>query len=150
MSRSEILSWASLATSTSVVVFYILMVFGWPEAIPDYSSNFTKIFFNVFWIAVVIEIFVDISQQKSKVQKDERDILIEGKGHRIGYSVLVVAVAFALIQFFLSGVIGPQGEAYAFGLPFTPKDIFHFLFLSLFISSAAKRLTMIINYRKDF
>ncbi len=149
MSRSEILSWTSIATSTSVVVFYVLMVFGWPDAIPDYSARFTKIFFNVFWIAVVIEIIVEISQQKSKVQKDERDILIEGRGYKIGYSILVAAVAFALVQFFLSGVIGPQGDAYLFGTMFEPKGIFHFLFLSLFVASASKRITMIYNYRKD-
>ena len=149
MSRSEILSWTSLATSASVIVFYILIVFGWPDAIPDYSARFTKIFFNVFWVAVVIEIIVGISEEKRKIQKDERDIKIEGKGYKVGYIFLVIATAFALVQFFLSGVIGPQGEAYVYGLPFTPKDIFHLLFLALFVASAAKRTTMIYHYRRE-
>ncbi len=147
MSRSEILSWTSLATSTSVVVFYILIVFGWPEAIPDYSARFTTIFFNVFWIAVAIEIFVDISEQKRKVQKDERDLMIEGKGLRIGYSILVFGVMVALVQLFIAGAVGSEIEEF---IPAAnPRFIFHFLFITLFIASASKRITMIYNYRKD-
>lgn len=149
MSRSEILSWTSLATSASVIIFYILIVFGWPDAIPDYSTKFIKIFKNVFLVALGIEIIVGISEAKRKIQKDERDFKIEGRGYKVGYIFLVVATAFALVQFFLSGVLGPQGEAYLYDLPFTPKDIFHFLFLALFIASAAKRATMIYYYRKE-
>lgn len=147
MSRSEILSWTSLATSTSVVVFYILIVFGWPEAVPDYSAKFVKIFFNVFWIAVAIEIFVEISEEKRKIQKDERDLMIEGKGLRIGYNILVIGVMISLVQLFLAGVIGSEIEEYV--RTANPKIVFHFLFLTLFIASAAKRVTMIYNYRKD-
>lgn len=147
MSRSEILSWTSLATSTSVVVFYILIVFGWPDAIPDYSARFTKIFFNVFWVAVGIEIFVEISEERRKVKKDERDLMIEGKGLRVGYNILVIGVMIALIHLFLSGTIGQAIESYS-NLVNT-KNVFHFLFLTLFIASAFKRLTMIYNYRKD-
>lgn len=147
MSRSEILSWTSLATSTSVVVFYILIVFGWPDAIPDYSPRFTKIFFNVFWIAVVIEIFVEISEQKRKVQKDERDLMIEGKGLRVGYSILVFGVMVALVQLFIAGAVGSEIEEY---IPTaSPSFVFHFLFISLFVASSSKRITMIYNYRKD-
>lgn len=148
MSKSEILSWTSLATSTSVVVFYILLVFGWPEAIPDYSSRFVKIFFNVFWIAVVIEIFVEISESKRKVDRDERDLMIEGKGHKAGYAILVTGVMIALVQLFLSGIIG--GEVGSFMRIADPSIVFHFLFLTLFVASTAKRVTMIWNYRKHY
>ena len=147
MSRSEILSWTSLATSTSVVVFYLLIVFGWPGVIPDYSANFVKIFFNVFWIAVAVEIFIDISESKRKIQKDERDLMIEAKGLRIGYSILVFGVMVAMVQLFLSGVIGSEFKDYV--RMADPKFVFHFLFLTLFVGSASKRITMIYHYRKD-
>jgi hypothetical protein len=150
MSKTELLSWTSLATSTSVLVFYLLIVFGWPDAIPDYSARFVKIFFNVFWVAVIIEMLVDMGLKRDKVGKDERDAMIESKGLKVGYSVLVVAVVFTLIQFFLSGLVGPQGEAFRFMAFFEPRNAFHFLFLSLFAASASKRIIMIYNYRKDY
>lgn len=147
MSRSEILSWTSLATSTSVVVFYLLIVFGWPEAIPDYSAKFVKLFFNVFWIAVIVEIIVEISEGKQKTQKDERDLMIEGKGLKFGYSILVFGVMISLVQLFLAGAVG--GELQNHIELAKPTYAFHFLFLTLFVASATKRVTMIYNYRKS-
>ncbi len=147
MSKQEILSWTSLASSTSVLVFYLLINFGWPDLIPDYSARAFKIFFNVFWIAVVVEIIVGITEGKKKVQKDERDFIIEAKGLKVGYNVLVVALVIALIQVFVSNFT----QSYAPNLPFAIEisSIFHFLFIALFSASAAKRVTMIYNYRKD-
>lgn len=147
MSKQEILSWTSLATSTSVVIFYILIAFGWPDGIPDYSAKFVTFAFNAFWIAVVIEMIVQISESKSKVQKDERDFLIEAKGHKAGYTILVITVMIALLQLFLSGLIGSEAQEYV--RIADPAIIFHFLFLSLFIASTSKRIIMIYQYRKD-
>ena len=148
MSKQEILSWTSLATSASVLVFYILINFGWPDIFPDYSARAVKIFFNVFWVAVIIEIIVEISEGKKKVQKDERDFIIEAKGLKVGYSILVISLMIALVQVFISNFT----QNYAPNLPFAIEisSIFHFLFLALFSASAAKRATMIYNYRKDY
>lgn len=148
MSKQEILSWTSLATSTSVVIFYLLVAFGWPEGVPDYSAKFVKFAFNAFWIAVIIEIIVQISESTSKVQKDERDIMIEGRGLKAGYSILVVAVMITLVQLFLAGIVGAEAQQHI--KMANPTVIFHFLFIGLFIASSAKRVTMIYNYRKDF
>ncbi len=148
MSKQEILSWTSLATSSSVLVFYLLINFGWPDIIPDYSARAVKIFFNVFWIAVIIEIIVGINEGKKKVQKDERDFIIEAKGLKVGYSILVIALMIALVQVFITNLT----QNYVPNLPFTLElsTIFHFLFLALFSASAAKRAVMIYNYRKDY
>ncbi len=148
MSKQEILSWTSLATSTSVLVFYLLINFGWPDIIPDYSARAVKIFFNVFWIAVIIEIFVEISEGKKKVQKDERDFIIEAKGLKVGYSILVITLMIALVQIFITNFT----QNFAPNLPFTIEisSVFHFLFIALFSASAAKRAVMIYNYRKDY
>lgn len=149
MSKSQILSWTSLATSASAAVFYFLFVFGWPDAVPDYSAKFVKIFFNVFWIAIAVEIFVDINASRNKVQKDERDILIEGKGYKAGYNILVVAVVFTIIQYFISSLFSSESGSNAFASLFGPNDFFHFLFLALFISNVARRITMLYYYRKS-
>lgn len=148
MSKQEILSWTSLASSTAVLVFYLLIIFGWPDTIPDYSDRFFKLFFNVFWIALVIEIIVGITEGKKKVQKDERDFIIEAKGLKVGYNILVVTLMIALIQIFISNI----SQNYVPDLPFTIEiaTIFHFLFISLFFASTSKRIVMIYNYRKDF
>ncbi len=148
MSKQEILSWTSLATSISVLIFYILIVFGWPDAIPDYSSRFVKIFFNVFCIAVLIEIIVEISEGNKKVQKDERDFIIEAKGLKVGYSILVITMMIALVQVFITNFT--SNYAPQFPITVETSTIFHFLFLSLFLASACKRAIMIYNYRRDF
>lgn len=148
MSKQEILSWTSLATSTSVLIYYLIIFFGWPESIPDYSSKFISFAFKAFWIAVIIEIIVQIGESKSKVQKDERDFLIEAKGLKVGYNILVISIMIALTQIFITNL----KENFVPTLPIALdiSSIFHFLFIALFLASAAKRVTMIYNYRKDF
>ncbi|WP_290967676.1 hypothetical protein [Gracilimonas sp.] len=88
MSKQEILSWTSLGFSLSVVFFYVMFVFGWPDTIPDYSDRFVKIFFNVFWVAVIVEFIIDLTESKNQVNKDERDEKIEAIGHKRAYPYL--------------------------------------------------------------
>ncbi len=147
MSRTEILSWTSLATSVSVVVFYILIILGWPEVLSDYTSKLVNIFFYVFLCAVIVEIFVEINGQKQTVTKDERDLMIEGKGHRIGYSILVFGVIVVLIQLLIIDNFGNEFDHFMSINTF--KNIFNLLFITLFVASASKRTIMIYNYRKD-
>lgn len=146
MSKQEILSWTSLATSTSFLIFYLLFNFGWPDAVPDYSDSIFKTFFNLFWLAVIIEIIVEISEGNKKVQKDERDFIIEAKGMKAGYNILVISVAIALVQIFISNL------GYSFGaeipLSIELSTIFHFLLIALFAASATRRSVMIYQYRK--
>ncbi|MEO9887927.1 MAG: hypothetical protein ABJR05_01285 [Balneola sp.] len=148
MSKQEILSWTSLATSVSFMIFYLLFNFGWPDAVPDYSGSFFKTFFNLFWIAVVIEIIVEISEGNRKVQKDERDFIIEARGIKVAYNILVIAIVGALVQIFISNL------GYTFGSDFPlhleMSTIFHFLIIALFLGSATRRSIMIYHYRKDF
>lgn len=148
MSKQEILSWTSIGFSLSVVFFYVLMVFGWPEVIPDYSDQFVKIFFNVFWVAVVVEFIIELTESKNKINKDERDEKIEAKGVKNAYSFLSFSIVVILIQVFLSNLFNEQGSAYE--LIGQPNMIFHALFLVLFSSSIIKRMTMIYHYRKIY
>lgn len=148
MSKQEILSWTSLAASLSAIIFYVIVILGWPGFLPDVSDDLFQISFNVFWIAVGVEIFVEIAWDKKKVQRDERDFKIEAIGHKIGYNFIVVVVAVVLVQMFLSGIFGSANETYA--LLGQTKTIFHVLILSLFVSSVIRRAAMIYHYRKDF
>ena len=147
MSRTEILSWTSLATSISVVVFYMVIMLGWPDVLLDYTSKLVNIFFYVFLCAVIVEIFVEINEQKQTIKKDERDLMIEGKGHRIGYSILVFGVIVVLIQLLIVDNFGNEFDHFMSINTF--KYIFNLLFIALFVASASKRTIMIYNYRKD-
>jgi hypothetical protein len=124
------------------------MVFGWPEAIPDYSDRFTKIFLNIFWIALAVELIIGLTEHKSKITKDERDEKIEAYGHKYAYSFLTFVLVAILFQMFLSNLFGEQGNNYLF-LSSTSM-IFHILFVVLFASSMIKRTTMIYHYRKEW
>lgn len=148
MSRQEILSWTSLGVSVSVLVYYLLIVFGWPESVPDYSAQFTKVFFNVFWIAIIVELIVDINDsiQKKKVSADERDLTIEARGYKNAYSFVVVAIVFILSQMVLSRFLSDGQTLYSFiG---SETMVFHMLVITLLISSATKRATMLWYYFK--
>ena len=148
MSRQEILSWSSLGFSLSVVFFYIIFVFGWPEIIPDYSDSFTKVFLNVIWIALAVELIIGLTEHKSKVLKDERDEKIEAYGHKYAYTFLSVSIVAILFQIMLSNFLGPEGSQYL--LLGSTSMIIHVLFIVLFASSIVKRITMIYHYKKEW
>lgn len=148
MSKEEILSWTSLAASLSAIIFYIVLVLGWPGFLPDISDNLFQIAFNVFWIAVGIEIFVEIAWEKKKVQSDERDFKIEAIANKIAYNFLIVVIVVVLVHMFISGIFESVNDNYAHLAD--KKILFHVLILSLFVSSVIRRSTMIYHYRKDF
>lgn len=146
MSKQEVLTWTSLATSLSALIFYVLLVFDWPAFVPDYSGDLFKLAFRIFLIALVVEIAVGIFEGNKKVDKDERDFIIEAKGLKVGYNMIVISMMIALTQVFISNVTQNYITDSSFGIEII--DIFHFLFIALFVSSAAKRITMLYNYRK--
>lgn len=148
MSKQEILSWTSLATSLSAIIFYVTLVLGWPAFLPDVSDDLFQFFFNIFWIAVGIEIVVEIIWEKKKVQQDERDFRIEAIGNKFAYNFIVAVVVVVLVQLFLSGIFGSVNEIY--GTLGEKKTLFHILILALFTSSLIRRGIMIYHYRKDF
>jgi len=130
--------------------FFILVLFnfGLPGTVESYSGTFVKTFFNLFWIAVVVEIIVEISEGNKKVQKDERDFIIEAKGMKIGYNILVLSMVIALVQIFISNLSIMSNYEFPFSLELS--SVFHFLILSLFLASAVRRSIMIYHYRKGY
>ena len=73
--------------------------------------------------------------------------MIEGKGRRIGYSILVLGVMVVLIQLLI--VDNFRNELDDFMSVDAFKYIYNILFITLFVASASKRILMIYNYRKD-
>ena len=131
-----------------MVFFYVMFVFGWPDTLPDYSARFTKIFINVFWVAIIIELIIDFTESKNRVNKDERDEKIEAVGHRYAYRFLTLMIVTILFQILLSNFLGKSASDYL--LLGQPRMIFHALFLLLFSASIIKRSTMIYHYRKSY
>ncbi len=148
MSKQEILSWTSLGTAISVLFFYVLFVFGWPGFLPDYSDQLYNIFIKVFWIAIAIEFVLDLIESKNKVDKDERDFMIEAYGVRYAYNFLMVAIIFIIVQIPISEFLGQVSELHQ--MLGSKRVIFHALFITILMATLIKRTTMIYHYRKSF
>ncbi len=147
MSKQELYAWTSLGMSVSILVFYILIFFGWPQGLPDYSSQAVKIFFNVFWVALIGEIILDASESKKRVDKDERDLMIEGRGFRNSYNFLSFAIAIVILNLLITNIFG---ELSAFHSSLTKTGfIIHILFIVLLLSGIIKRSTQLYYYRRD-
>ena len=148
MSKQELYAWCSLGMSLSVLVFYTLIFWGWPEGVPDYSSRLVKVFFNVFWIALIGEIILDATQKKNQVNEDERDQMIAAKGFRNAYNILSIFVVLVIVQALLSNIFGITGSLYeSMG---QSTFILHILFVSLLVSGITRRATQIWFYRRDY
>lgn len=146
MTRQELYAWSSIGITLSVFIFYVLIAFGWPEGIPDYSSQTTRIFFNVFWIAFVIEFILGITEKKGQVTKDERDQMIESKGFRNAYHFLSLCIAVLIIQVLLSYVFADITLWHA--KIAEPSFTLHALFVLLLLSSMVRRGTQLYYYRR--
>ena len=95
-----------------------------------------------------MEIIVGISEGNKKVQKDERDFIIEAKGIKAGYNILVISIVIALVQIFISN-LGLMSNS-EFPISLELSTVFHFLILCLFFASATRRSIMIYQYRKGY
>ena len=77
MTRQEVSAWSSLGFSSSLMFFYLVIVFGWPQSLPDFSGILSKVFFYVFWVALGTEIYLEI--RKGDTKEDENYFKIEAK-----------------------------------------------------------------------
>lgn len=148
MSKQELYAWSSFGMTASILVFYVLISFGWPEGIPDYSSQATKIFFNLFWIAFIIEIILDATEKKKRVDKDERDFMIEARGFKNAYNFLSSLIAILIFQVLVSYLF--EGVNDWFAVIAKPSFVLHSLFVLLLVSSLIRRGTQLYYYRKDY
>lgn len=148
MTKKEIYTWSSLASSAVLLTFYLIAVFGWPDSLEGYSDYVTGIFWKVLGIAVAIEIILDLMKEFNVggVQKDERDKLIEAKGYRNAYYFLMVALITLSGNIFLSDLISKAGGEHVFlSIPFMTL---HLLVITLFVAHITKSATQLFFYNK--
>jgi hypothetical protein len=148
MSKQELLCWTSLGVTISVVVMYLLIVFGWPDILPDYSSRIVKIFVNLFWIALIFEIIIGIKENSAKIDKDERDIMVEAFSYKYSYNFVMIILVFVLSNILFDIIFGESVRLYS--ILSSGSNLFHILFLTLLMASLIRRSTMIYLYRKAF
>ena len=146
MSKHEILSWTSIASSATVIFFYVLFFFGMPGFLAEHEASLTKIFVNTFWIVLAIELLIGLTEHRSNVDKDERDYQIEAFGHKFAYSFVMVILVIMLVQLFLAPILGQANETYS--SIYSLSTLRHVLFLTILGSSLIKRITMVYHYRK--
>lgn len=148
MSKQELYAWSSFGMTLSIFVFYILIVFGWPQGVPDYSSTAVKVFFNLFWIAFIVEIILDATKNKTGVDRDERDFMIEARGFKNAYNFLSSLIAILIFQVLVSKVFDGVNDWLT--IISKPSFVLHALFVLLLLSSLIRRSTQLYYYRKDF
>ena len=106
------------------------------------------IFFNLIWIAFVIEIILDATKNKTGAEKDERDLMIDARGFKNGYNFLSSFIAILIFQVLVSNIF--NGVNSWFTTMAKPSFLLHALFVLLMLSSLIRRGTQLFFYRKDF
>lgn len=147
MSKKEILAWTSLGTAAAILGYYVIALFGLPDAAAAHEDALRSLFFRVIVISVLVEVALEIipHTKLGMIEKDERDAIIEGKGYRNAYLFLIVAVVVVLVNIFVSDAVGlHSAEMLLLGPPFAAV---HALLIVLFVSSIVHSTTRIYYYR---
>ena len=112
MSKQEIYAWVSLASTLAILGLYVLNVWGLPEGMEGAAAGMIDLFFKVIVIAFVVELGLGISKQTAagRIDKDERDIQIEGKGFRNAYYVVMAGISVAAAQLFIGNLMGEEKQ----------------------------------------
>lgn len=150
MSKQELLSWTSLGATTSILVIYLIYMFGWPDLLPDYSARIVNIFITVFWIALALELFIGIKESNAKIDKDERDMMVEAFSYKYAYNFVMVVLVLILGHVLLNIMVG---NTLPINTNFISADgaiLFHILFFTLLLASGIRRVSMIYFYRKMY
>ena len=142
MSKQEIYAWTSLLSSVAILGFYGITVYGLPENLSNMESDLSSLFIKVFLFAFVIELAIGIFRGNVKVEKDERDKLIAGKGYRNAYYLMGALITIILSQLVLGQIFGGAG------LALNLTTVIHVLVGTLFVASITNRGTQIYFYQR--
>lgn len=150
MSRREMYAWSSLGMSIVLLGYYLVAVFGWPSGLEEHSEYITRIFWRVLGIGFVTQLLLELSKHSNwgKIDKDERDIMIESKGYRNAYYFVMVAIASIAVNVLLSDFIRQAGGTHV--LFDAPYMTFHALVIVLFITDITKSSTQLFYYLKSY
>lgn len=148
MSKQELYAWVSLASTLAILGLYLMMVWGLPEGMESYAAGMIDIFIKVIVIAFVVELVLGLSKhtKAGRIDKDERDILIEGKGFRNAYYFVMVAISTMAAHLFISNLFGEEIAKSVYLA--TPSMMLHALLVIFLVTSLIKTLTQLYYYRQ--
>jgi len=142
MSKKEIYIWSSLISSTLLLGFYLIAVFGWPSPLEYYADYITGIFWKVLSIAITIEIILEILkefQTKSQTENNH-ELFVQAKGYRNAYYFLMIAITSLGVSLFLNDLLATEtGEQQLFVALHTIVAIF-------FLANITKSITQLYFY----
>jgi hypothetical protein len=147
MSKKEIYIWSSLISSTLLLGFYLIAVFGWPSPLEYYADYITGIFWKVLSIAITVEIILEILkefQTKSQTENNH-DLFVQAKGYRNAYYFLMIAIISLGVSLFLNDLLATEtGEQQLFvAMPFVALHIIVAIF---FLANITKSITQLYFY----
>jgi len=146
MSRQEVYAWAAILSNVAFLLVYLAFVFGIPSALAAYEGDLTTVLLWIVFIDLVFQSVITMQQRKvMRVEKDERDRLIESRGYKAGYHVFMVAMVLLIGHLFV------QGEMASFADPVYLARMqslpLHFLVVMLVAGTSAKSIVQIRAYR---
>ena len=148
MSKQERYAWTSLASTLAILGLYLVMVWGLPEGLEDYAAGMIDLFIKVILIAFVVELLLGLSKhtKAGRIDKDERDIVIEGNGFRNAYYFVMAAISTLAAHLFISNLFGEEIATNVYMA--TPSMMLHALLVIFLVTSLIKTLTQLYYYRQ--
>ncbi len=148
MSKQEMYAWASLASTLAILGIYVLMVGGLPEGFENYASAMMDMFIKIIVMAFLVELVLGLSKhtKAGRIDKDERDVMIEGKGFRNAYYFVMAAMSLLAAHLFIGNLLGEEITEHLFILK--PAVIFPALLLVFLLTGLIKSATQLYYYRQ--
>lgn len=148
MSKQEMYAWASLASTLAILGIYLIMAGGLPQGIENYASGMMEIFIKIIVMAFVVELVLGLSKhtKAGHIDKDERDVIIEGKGFRNAYYFVMAAISVLAAQLFIGDLLGQEITERLFMIK--PSIIFPALLIVFLVTSLIKSATQLFYYRQ--
>lgn len=148
MSKQELYAWTALASTLAILGLYLVMVWGLPEGVDGYADGMIDIFIKVIVIAFIVELILGLSKhtKAGRIDKDERDFLIEGKGFRNAYYFVMAAISTLAAHLFISNLFGEEIAEKVYMV--VPSTTFHALLIIFLVTSMTKSVTQLYYYRR--
>ena len=147
MSKQEVYAWISLVTTLALLILYTVMAFGVPENLETYADALQGLLLKVVGLALLIRLVLSIFRHTTfgRVDKDERDRLIQLKGYRNAYFVAIVAIVTVAWNELVGDFFSEMANLET--IFSTPYIAVHSLVITLFIASAVEYVTQLFYYR---
>ncbi|MFT4605465.1 MAG: hypothetical protein ACI9W4_002204 [Rhodothermales bacterium] len=143
-SRTELYAWTALASSGALAAYYLIAVIGFPGSDVPMSEGLKGPLLTVFGWAVLFEVLLEVLQslESTRVVKDERDLLIEGRGFRNAYVFMVAVVVSLLAHVAIWKVVAGTSVTMS-GLV-----MFHVLVMAILVASVVNAATKLFYYMR--